>query len=400
MKKILSMTLAALIIFSLAACAKSTDTAETTAETTAAVDKAAASATVAADGTAASDAAENNADAAAVTGAEAINAAFAGLDMTKPETLGTVKKLGAYTGLEIETTKAHTTTDSEVDEYLDTYVLPSFTEEVDGPIQNGDVANIDYEGKKDGVAFEGGTAKGYDLTIGSGSFIEGFESGLVGKKKGETVDLNLTFPEGYQAADLAGKAVVFTVTVNSIRRQKKLTDELAAQIDPENPTVAQLKKAVKETLQKSQDMTARDELYYNAASQIIADSEVEPDEKALTYTLNTYLNNFAQQCMMYYGIDAGTYITAVGGNFEDVVAEYEPIARDAVAQRLVLQEIAKKEGLKVTDKDMEDFADSYGYTKDQFINTVGEEEAHQLVLEDKAAEFIVSHSNVTYKDGQ
>ena len=99
-------------------------------------------------------------------------------------------------------------------------------------IKNGDTAQIDYEGKLNGVAFEGGTAKNYSLVIGSHSFIDGFESGLIGVKSGETVDLNLTFPENYQSADLAGKAVVFTVTVNKVVRfvYKEMTDTFAREI--------------------------------------------------------------------------------------------------------------------------------------------------------------------------
>ena len=97
----------------------------------------------------------------------------------------------------------------------------AYAEVKNGKVKNGDIANIDYKGTKDGVAFEGGTAEGYDLEIGSNSFIEGFEDGLIGVAIGDTVDLDLTFPEGYQSEELAGKAVVFTVKVNSVKRPKE-----------------------------------------------------------------------------------------------------------------------------------------------------------------------------------
>ena len=387
MKKTLSMILAALMVLSLAACAKSTEPAETTsaAETAATVDAAAASATLA------------SGEEAGLSDAASINAIFESLDLTPPETLGTVKKLGQYTGLELVSEEAKQITDADVDAYLEQNIMPNFTEQVDGPIQNGDTANIDYEGKKDGVAFDGGTDQGYDLVIGSGNFIPGFEDGLIGKKAGETVDLNLTFPTEYHSEELAGQSVVFTVKINSISRPQQLTDALVPQIDPESKTVAELKANIKKFLQEDEDLTAMQSLYYVAATKVIQDSEIETDPKAVAYTCNTYLSNYAAQCQQYYGMDVGTVLTYMGGTYADVRSQYETISEEAVQQRLVLQEIAKKENLEVTDDDLTVFAGMYGYTKDQLLETVGEEQAKQLALEDKASQFIVSHSTVTYE---
>lgn len=387
MKKIFSMILAALMILSLAACTKSTETAAATeaAETAATVDASAASATVAADGE------------AGISDAAAINAIFDSLDLTPPETLGTVKKLGQYTGLELVSEEAKQVTDADVDAYLEQNIMPNFTEQVDGPIQNGDTANIDYEGKKDGVAFDGGTDQGYDLVIGSGNFIPGFEDGLIGKKAGETVDLNLTFPAEYHSEELAGQSVVFTVKINSISRPQQLTDALVPRIDPESKTVAELKANIKKFLQEDENLTAMQSLYYVAATKVIQDSEIETDPKAVAYTCNTYLSNYAAQCQQYYGMDVGTVLTYMGGTYADIRNQYETISEEAVQQRLVLQEIAKKENLEVTDDDLTVFAGMYGYTRDQLLETVGEEQAKQLALEDKASQFIVSHSTVTYE---
>lgn len=136
---------------------------------------------------------------------------FGGTDLSKYVTLGEYKSL---------------TVDTSSDQYKEAYneILENDVERNDlyikkyeGKVQDGDIANIDYVGKKDGVAFDGGTAQGYDLTIGSHSFIDGFEDGLIGVKIGDTVDLNLTFPENYQSSELAGAAVVFTVTVNYVQ---------------------------------------------------------------------------------------------------------------------------------------------------------------------------------------
>ena len=131
-------------------------------------------------------------------------------------------KLGDYKGLEV-TLASTDVTDEEVEQQVETNLNNNDKSEElkEGTVENGDVANIDYEGKLNGKAFDGGTAEGYDLTIGSGSFIDGFEDGLIGKKIGDTVDLNLTFPEDYSSTDLAGKEVVFTVKINSVKRAPK-----------------------------------------------------------------------------------------------------------------------------------------------------------------------------------
>ena len=137
--------------------------------------------------------------------------------------------LGEYKGIEVTETTP-TVTDDYVQSYID-YALQSnmvTTEVTDSDVQTGDIANIDYEGKIDGVAFEGGTDKGYDLEIGSGSFIDGFEDGLIGAEIGETRDVTVTFPESYPNAEVAGKEAVFTVTVNSIHTESlpDLTDDM------------------------------------------------------------------------------------------------------------------------------------------------------------------------------
>ena len=148
--------------------------------------------------------------------------------------------LGEYKGIPVTVTEP-TVTDEEVDAQIQ-QLLNSSAEylEVDREAQLGDQVNIDYKGMKDGVAFDGGTAEGYDLVLGSNSFIDGFESGLVGAKKGEEVTLNLTFPDPYQNnPDLAGQAVVFEVKVNNVKEKTvpELTDDFVAKVSPEDGTV-------------------------------------------------------------------------------------------------------------------------------------------------------------------
>ena len=141
------------------------------------------------------------------------------------EKLSKYINLGEYKGIKVYT---------KSDEFKEFYnsVISSdvssndlYVKKTEGEVANGDTVNIDYTGKKDGVAFDGGTAEGYDLTIGSNSFIDGFETGLIGKKIGETVDLNLTFPENYDSSELAGKAVVFTVKINYVKTEEERKPE-------------------------------------------------------------------------------------------------------------------------------------------------------------------------------
>ena len=158
--------------------------------------------------------------------------------------------LGEYKGLEV-TLESTEVTDEEIDQQVASNLSASdkLEEVKEGTVESGDVANIDYEGKLNGEAFEGGTDKGYDLTIGSGTFIDGFEDGLIGKKIGDTVDLNLTFPENYGSTELAGKDVVFTVTINSVKRAPELTDALVAEISDEYKTVEEYRNSIKEQLE-------------------------------------------------------------------------------------------------------------------------------------------------------
>ena len=379
MKKTAVLAILTVSIFVLAACSKKEEAAETEAVTTAA-----AAATTAA--------AETG---SATTDADGINAVVASLDITPPATLGTLTSLGAYTGLELNATTYKDITDADVEEYIQSNILPDYTEEVTGPIQNGDTANIDYEGKKDGVAFDGGTSQGYDLKIGSGSFIPGFEDGLVGKKAGETVDLDLTFPEDYHAADLAGQSVVFTVKINSVTRPRKLDDALAKEAG-DYESAAAMMADIREMLQQQQDLAERESLYAQAVEAVLNTSEIEASEEAITYTTNNYIKNYAEQVQFSYGTDLGSLLSMYGYSIEEFMGSYRDYAEGSVKQRLALQEIAKKENITINEDDIAAFAKAYGYETDTLKEQVGAQLLSELVLEDKANQFIVDHSNVTY----
>ena len=331
------------------------------------------------------------------TDIDTINGIIANLDRTEPESMGKVNTLGNYKGLELVTAPHVEMTDEDALDYLESSILPNYTEEAEDAIKDGDTANIDYEGKKDGVAFDGGTAQAQDLVIGSGAFIDGFESGLVGHKKGETVDLNLTFPEDYGNEELAGQDVVFTVKINSVTRQRELTDELAKEVDESCSTVEDLIKLAKDYLQAQQDLSERQELYYTAVQQVVDASDVTPDEKAVEYTTNNYIASYASS-MEAYGLDVGTLLSYYGSTWEEFRDSYRGLAEEAVKQRAVLREIAEKEGLELSDEATEKFAESYGYTSETIKNVLAEDLLKQLVVEDMANQFIVDNGTVSYEE--
>ena len=202
-------------------------------------------------------------------------------------------ELGEYKGLTVEVSPT-TVTDEEVLKQIRANAGSDILEEVtEGTVEEGDTANIDYEGKLDGEAFDGGTAKDTDLEIGSGTFIPGFEDGLIGVKIGDTVDLPLTFPENY-TEELAGKDVVFTVTVNSVKRMPELTDDLVNQItDGEYTDVDSYKESVRKDLEDAKVASRPSEINNSLLTQIAATSTIkEYPQELVDYAANNMKNYY------------------------------------------------------------------------------------------------------------
>lgn len=339
--------------------------------------------------------------AAGTTDPDAINEAVAALDVTEPDSLGSVNSMGNYKGLAVTTSEHTVISAEEALEYINDSILPDYTEEVTDAIKEGDTANIDYEGKENGVAFDGGTAQGYDLEIGSGSFIDGFEDGLIGKKAGETVDLELTFPEDYQSEDLAGHTVIFTVKINSVTRPMELNEafvkKFAADMGESFTTVEELKAYAQEQLQNANDVTEKQELYLAAVEKAVEAADITAAEEAITYTINSYVTNYASSMEASYGIDLGTMLSYYGMSLEDFIDYYEEYALESVKQRLLLQKVAQEEGLSVTEEDVKAFAESNGYDVDALKESVGEKLLNELVLEDLANKVLVDNAVITYE---
>ena len=314
--------------------------------------------------------------------------------------------LGDYKGLEVVSNSTQIS-DEEVDSYIEYLISMSGTkEEVTDRdvVEDGDIANIDYEGKKDGVAFDGGTAEGYDLEIGSGSFIPGFEEGLVGVKKGETVDIDLTFPENYPAEDLAGAEVVFTVTVNGIYKTvyPEFNDEFVVSLEIENvATTDEYRAYMKSVMEESEKEYALQDMQAQLITLVTEGAQVEEAPEGLVnkfYNIN--IENMTYQASMY-GMDLESFVSAYYGmDNETFEAETVAAAEESAKQALVCLKIANDENLLVNDEELntsieESFA-QYGYASaDDFKAAVDLEEYRDSLLLNKVVDFLVENATIT-----
>ncbi len=302
--------------------------------------------------------------------------------------------LGEYKGVEINA-------DEFLQQWIDSALAANAeTVEVTGrSVELGDTANIDYEGKMDGVAFEGGTAKGTDLVIGSGMFIEGFEEGVIGMEIGETKDIHLKFPDPYKGnPDLSGEPVVFTVTVNSITAKKlpELTDEYVAGLGSEDYSTVEEYKSYMYDLMLTQDTFNTQRA--NAAIEAAKENAVFQDmpEGMLNRMYDNLLNTAAVYAYMN-GMDVGQYTSYVYGGSAD---DYEAVLMDQanmMAQHYILMgAIAEQEGIEVTDEELEESISaeasgyaSYGYESEEAYKAAIDKEAYrEFLLVEKTVGFL------------
>lgn len=300
--------------------------------------------------------------------------------------------LGQYKGIEVTGGTAEVS-DEELQQYVD-YVLAYYTENkpITGRdvIKNGDIVNLDFVGKIDGEEFDGGTAEGYELEIGSGSFIDGFEAGMVGMKIGETKDLELKFPEGYGAEDLAGKDVVFTVTANSIMEAviPELTDEFVASMGQEYTTVEGLKDALYNDLLAESQAYIDEDIDNQIQAKLEEICKVNGAPSGFTNRIYNTLIEGLEESAAQYGVDAGTLATYYYGvNTENYAEELKSFVNDSIVhQYIILGAIAEKENLKVTDAEMNDeiksmLAESGStYSVDEYKEMIGDTESYREYL--------------------
>lgn len=304
--------------------------------------------------------------------------------------------LGEYKGLKVELEPIQVTDEELQDEVRYNVQLADALEEfTEGAVEMGDTANIDYEGKLDGVAFDGGTAKGYDLIIGSDSFIDGFEDGLVGVKVGDTVDLPLSFPENYYSDELAGKDVVFTVKVNSVKRMPELTDELVNTItDGEYTDVASYQDHLRTQLLEDKESQKDSEILNNLMVQVANSCTInEYPQEMVDYGMTNMENSYRQYAQSYnmeYADFLEAYLGMTEESFKEAALE---AVKQNLQQELYLKAIAEAENMEVSDEEYQEgcqrFADQYGYSSgDELEKDFGEGTIRISILQEKVMNFL------------
>lgn len=312
-----------------------------------------------------------------------------------------INKLGQYKGVEIKVTK-QIVSPEEIEAQINAIVAqnPLF-EEKEGSVEKGDVTTIDFEGFKDGVAFDGGSAKGHKLEIGSNQFIPGFEDQMIGMEKGERRDLNLTFPENYGVADLAGADVVFKVTVHKIetKQDAQLNDEFVAGLNiPNVTTVAQLQESMQANLQAQHDQAYRMEKENKAFDQVLANSEVEIDDAELEQAVEKYMQHVSMQ-LAQQGMQLEQYLQMMNMDQAAFRQQIEPSAKQQAIFEAIIDEIIKLENIETTDEEVEEqlekIAAYNNTTKDEVLKHVERENLRNDFNRVKASQVIIESAVVT-----
>ena len=302
---------------------------------------------------------------------------------TKPEVV--VKK---YKGLNVKPGKVEVT-DEEVNHELG-HLLERYTELVvkeEGKVENGDIAVIDFEGFKDGVAFDGGKGENYSLEIGSNTFIPGFEDQVIGMATGEEKDLNVTFPEEYGAADLAGQPVVFKVKVNEIKQKvaRELDEEFFEDLGMEGINSEEtLKEQIKESIKAQKEMEVENKYVDELLEAVAKNVEVDVPQAMVDEETDRLVGRFEEQMKMQ-GISLDLYYQFTQSNEEALGSQMEKEAYNNVLYRLMLEQIMTEEKIEVTkeeaEKEAEELAAKYQMDKDEFLKQFGGIDMVQYDLE-------------------
>lgn len=316
---------------------------------------------------------------------------MAGIDVEKCVTLGD------YKGVTVEKT-IQSVTDEDVQNEIDN-ALANYPVEVDQAAKEGDTVNIDYVGKIDGEEFDGGSDQGADLKLGSGKFIDGFEDGLIGARKGETRTLNLTFPEDY-TQDLAGKAVEFTVTVNAVKEPlSEPTDQWVADNIEGYDNIADYKAGIRSEQEENNEQTAENQVRYAAWTQVIDNCTINEYPETLVEVGKKLYEQQVETYAKYAGMELDAYIESSGLTQEEYQSNMEEYGKNVAAQALVCQAICDKEGFAIGDDDyqkaLQDMLTEYGCTEDELIQTYGQDNVEQSIMLNRVSNLILENANVT-----
>ena len=318
---------------------------------------------------------------------------FTAVVQTKPEV-----ELGKYKGIEISKIE-YTVKDEDIEHelgHMQEHNSRLITVD-DRAAENGDTATIDFEGFVDGVAFEGGKAEGHELEIGSGAFIPGFEDQLVGMKIDEDKEIKVTFPKEYFSKDLAGKEATFKVKLHEIKKKElpELDDEFAKDVS-EFDTLDELKKSIKEKLEKSNEQRAKYETEDAAIKTVCEKAKLDIPSGMIDLEVDNMLKDFEQR-LSYQGLNLEQYLKMIGKTEEEMRKEYELQAIEAIKSRLVLEAIIKAEKIEASEEEvkekLEEMAKNYG----KKVEELSENENLKNYLEEgikseKALEFIVENA--------
>lgn len=286
-------------------------------------------------------------------------------------------ELGDYKGLEIEKQNVELT-EEELQESIDHQLghLAEMVVKEDGAVEDGDTVNIDFDGYVDGEQFEGGQAEGYDLEIGSGSFIPGFEEQLVGVKIGEEKDVTVTFPEEYHAEELAGKEATFKAKVNEIKYKDvpELTDEIANELDAEANTVDEYKENLRKKLTEQKETDAENNQKEEAISKASNNASVEIPDAMINTELDRMVQEFGQR-MQQQGLNLETYYQISGQDESQLREQMKDDAEERVKTNLTLTAIADAEEIEVTeadiDKELEKMSGQFNMSVEDIKQTLG-----------------------------
>ena len=315
-------------------------------------------------------------------------------------------KLGKYKGVEIEKLEAPKVSEEDIEKELKRQqdANAKIVDVTDRPVQNGDMIKLDFAGTVDGEAFEGGKAENYDLTIGSGSFIPGFEDQLVGMNIGEEKDVNVTFPEDYGQKDLAGKAAVFACKVNAIKEKKlpELNDEFADEVS-EFSTLDEYKKDIEKNLLVRAEEQYKQTKENAAVAAAVADADIDIPDAMLETQAESLVNEFAQNLQMQ-GMNIDMYLQYTGLQKDQLVEQFKPQAKTRIQNSLVLEAVAKAENIEASDEDLEaeygKMAAQYNMPVDNIKKVFGESEQYKDDMKKdialrKAAELIAANAKET-----
>lgn len=311
-------------------------------------------------------------------------------------------KIGNYKGIEVEVEKVELSDDMVNKQIQYTLTQNPLKESKEGSIENGDSAIFDFEGLKDGVAFDGGTAKNYEMVIGSGQFIPGFEEQMIGMTKGEEKDLHVTFPENYQEQSLAGQPVIFKVKVHDIFTSKpaELNDEFVASLQiPEVNTVSEFENYVRAYLsnevQKQNNEKVQDVVFDALMNTVEGELPEDMIEAALEQQMQRVEMQMAQQ-----GFSLDQYLQMVGQTRDDIREQFKDFATKQVRLEVALMEVARLEEIIDVEEEIAEqmklIAASYGIDEEVVKQQIPHDEMEKEIKLMKASQLVLDNAIVHY----